>query len=35
MKDAGAQIANVEIVLFKLLKTSENPYFKVIQALIK
>ena len=35
MKDAGAQISNVEIILFELLKTSKNSYFKPIQALIK
>lgn len=35
MKDAGAQISNVETILFELLKTSKNPYFKPVQALIK
>ena len=35
MKDAGAQISNVETVLFELLKTSKSPYFKPVQALIK
>lgn len=35
MKDAGATISNVEVVLFELLKTSKNPYFKAVQALIK
>ena len=35
MKDLGAQISNVETILFELLKTSKNPYFKPVQALIK
>ena len=35
MKDAGAIISNVEIILFELLKTSKHPHFKAIQALIK
>ena len=35
MKDAGAQISNVETILFELLKGSKNPYFKPVQALIK
>ena len=35
MKDAGATISNVETILFELLKTSKNPYFKPVQALIK
>lgn len=35
MKDAGAKISNVETILFELLKTSKNPYFKPVQALIK
>ncbi len=35
MKDAGATISNVEVVLFELLKTSKNPNFKPVQALIK
>lgn len=35
MKDAGAKISNVETILFELLKTSKNPYFKAVQALVK
>ena len=35
MKDLGAQISNVETILFELLKNSKNPYFKPVQALIK
>ncbi len=35
MKEHGAVISNVEILLFELLKTSKNPYFKPVQALIK
>jgi len=35
MKDAGAKLSNVETVLFELLKSSKNPYFKSVQALIK
>ncbi len=35
MKDAGATISNVETILFELLKSSKNPYFKAVQALIK
>lgn len=35
MKDAGAKLSNVETILFELLKTSKNPYFKPVQALIK
>ena len=35
MKDLGAQISNVETILFELLRTSKNPYFKPVQALIK
>ena len=35
MKDLGAQISNVETVLFELLKSSKNPYFKPVQTLIK
>ena len=35
MKDNGAVISNVETILFELLKTSKNPYFKPVQALIK
>lgn len=32
---AGAQIVTVEMVLFELLKSSKNPDFKTVQALIK
>lgn len=35
MKEAGAVISNVEVILFELLKTSKNPHFKAIQLLIK
>ena len=35
MKDNGAVISNVETILFELLKSSKNPYFKAVQALIK
>ena len=35
MKDAGATISNVETILFELLKSSKNPCFRLVQALIK
>jgi len=35
MKEAGAKISNVETVLFELLRTSKNPCFKAVQALVK
>jgi len=35
MKDNGAKISCIEIILFEWLKSSKNPYFKEIQALIK
>lgn len=35
MKELGAGVATLEIVLFELLKTSKHPNFKEIQALIK
>lgn len=35
MRDFGAKLTCVETVLFELLKTSEHPKFKEIQALIK
>lgn len=35
LKQYGAKISCVEIALFELLKTSKNPEFKEIQALIK
>lgn len=35
MKQHGAYVTTVEIVLFELLKTSRHPKFKEIQALIK
>ncbi|MGN0018998.1 MAG: hydrolase [Candidatus Gastranaerophilaceae bacterium] len=35
MRQNGAKIADTEIVLFELLKTSKHPNFKEIQALIK
>lgn len=35
MQANGAKISCVEIVLFEWLKSSKNPYFKEIQALIK
>ncbi len=35
MKDTGAVISNVETILFELLRTSRNPHFKAVQALIK
>lgn len=35
LKQIGAKITCTEIVLFELLKTSKNPNFKAIQALIK
>ncbi len=35
MRQNGAKIADTEIVLFELLKTSKHPHFKEIQALIK
>ena len=35
MKQAGVKISCVEIVLFELLKSSKNPNFKEVQALIK
>ncbi len=35
MRDAGAKLSNVETVLFELLKSSKNPCFKQVQALIK
>ena len=35
MKQNGAKITCLEIVLFELLRTSRNPNFKPIQALIK
>ena len=35
MRQNGAKIADTEIVLFELLKTSKHPNFKDVQALIK
>lgn len=35
MQENGAKISCVEIVLFEWLRSSQNPYFKEIQALIK
>ncbi len=35
MQENGAKISCVEIILFEWLKSSKNPYFKEIQALIK
>lgn len=35
MRDNGAKITCLEVVLFELLRTSNNPNFKEIQALIK
>lgn len=35
MKQSGAKIITLEIVLFELLKTSKHPNFKEIQVLIK
>lgn len=35
MRQNGAKIADTEIVLFELLKTSRHPHFKEVQALIK
>ena len=35
MKENGAKITNLEVVLFELLRTSRHPDFKEIQALIK
>ena len=35
MKDFGAKLTCTETVLFELLKTSEHPNFKEVQALIK
>ncbi len=35
MRQNGAKIADTEIVLFELLKTSKHPHFKEVQALIK
>ena len=35
MQQNGAKITCLEIVLFELLRTSRNPHFKPIQALIK
>ena len=35
MKQAGAKITTLEIVLFEYLKSSKHPNFKEIQALIK
>ncbi len=35
LKQYGAKITCVEIVLFEWLKTSKNPHFKDVQALIK
>lgn len=35
MKQNGAKITCLEIVLFELLRTSKNPNFKPVQALIK
>lgn len=35
MKQHGAYITTVEIVLFELLKTAKHPDFKAVQALIK
>lgn len=35
MKQQGAKIATLEIVLFELLKSSKHPNFKEVQALIK
>lgn len=35
MQENGAQISCVEIILFEWLKSSKNPHFKAIQALIK
>ncbi len=35
MRQNGAKITCLEIVLFELLRTSRNPHFKPVQALIK
>ena len=35
MRQAGAKITTLEIVLFEFLKTSKHPNFKEVQALIK
>lgn len=35
MKQAGAKITSLEVVLFELLKTSRNSNFKEVQSLIK
>ena len=35
MKQLGAKITSLEIVLFELIKTSKHPHFKEIQGLIK
>jgi hypothetical protein len=35
MRDAGAKIVTSEIVLFEFLESSEHPYFKQVQSLIK
>jgi hypothetical protein len=35
MRDFGAKLTCIETVLFELLKSSKNPNFKEIQALIK
>lgn len=35
LKQAGCQIITTEMLIFELLKSSKNPYFKELQALIK
>ena len=35
MKQLGANVTSLEIVLFELIKTSKHPHFKEIQGLIK
>ena len=35
MKDAGAKISCLEVVLFELLQGAKHPHFKEVQALIK
>lgn len=35
MQENGAKISCVEIILFEWLRSSKNPYFKEVQALIK
>ena len=35
MRQNGAKITSMEIVLFELLRSSRHPYFKILQSLIK